>query len=110
MSPFRINQCGLRIKFIADPLAKHGEAEISNSGQGSKFIRIAFIDLMNKHDIAISMDGKEAWRENVFAGRWWRTAKYGEAVLRAYANTPETSFTWLLHRPFLQSLPALFEA
>ena len=41
------------------------------------------------HEIAISMDGKGAWRDNVFVERLWRTIKYEEVYLRAYASVPE---------------------
>ena len=39
--------------------------------------------------IAISMDGKGAWRDNVFVERLWRSVKYAEADLRAYATVAE---------------------
>jgi len=35
------------------------------------------------------MDGKGAWRDNVFVERLWRTIKYEEVCLRAYASVPE---------------------
>ncbi len=35
------------------------------------------------------MDGKGAWRDNVFFERLWRTIKYKEVYLHAYANVPE---------------------
>ena len=49
----------------------------------------AFTDLINKHDIKTSMDGKGAWRDNVFVERLWRTIKYEEVYLRAYNTVPE---------------------
>jgi putative transposase len=42
-----------------------------------------------KNEIAISMDGKGAWRDNVFVERLWRSVKYEEAYLRAYDTAPE---------------------
>jgi putative transposase len=57
--------------------------------QGSQVSSFAFTDLLNKHDITISMDGKGAWRDNVFVERLWRTIKYEEVYLRAYNNVPE---------------------
>ena len=39
--------------------------------------------------IAIIMDGKEAWRDNVFVERLWRTIKYEDVDLRAYASVCE---------------------
>jgi putative transposase len=50
---------------------------------------VAFTDLLKSHDIAISMDGKGAWRDNVFVERLWRTIKYEEVYLRAYASVSE---------------------
>jgi putative transposase len=50
---------------------------------------VAFTDLLKSHEIAISMDGKGAWRDNVFVERLWRTIKYEEVYLRAYESVPE---------------------
>jgi putative transposase len=41
------------------------------------------------NSIAISMDGKGAWRDNVFVERLWRSVKYEEAYLRAYDSVSE---------------------
>ena len=60
-----------------------------NTDQGSQFTSFAFTDLLKKHDITISMDGKGAWRDNVFVERLWRTIKYEEVYLRAYNTVPE---------------------
>ena len=40
--------------------------------------------LLSEHKIAISMDGRGAWRDNVFVERLWRSVKYEEVYLRAY--------------------------
>jgi len=40
--------------------------------------------LLNRNGIAISMDGKGAWRDNVFVERLWKTIKYEEVYLHAY--------------------------
>ena len=57
--------------------------------QGSQFSSIAFTSLLLKNEIKVSMDGKGAWRDNVFVERLWRTIKYEEVYLRAYASVPE---------------------
>ncbi|MFN7288771.1 MAG: transposase, partial [bacterium] len=57
--------------------------------QGSQFTSLAFTELLKRHEIAISMDGKGAWRDNVFVERLWRTIKYEEVYLRAYASVSE---------------------
>jgi len=55
----------------------------------SQFTSLAFTELLKRHEIAISMDGKGAWRDNVFVERLWRTIKYEEVYLRAYASVSE---------------------
>ena len=45
--------------------------------------------MLTRHDIKISMDGKGAWRDNVFVERLWRTVKYEEVYLRAYDTVSE---------------------
>jgi len=51
---------------------------------------MAFTSFLQKHGIKISMDGKGAWRDNVFVERLWRSVKYEEVYLKAYSNVPET--------------------
>lgn len=77
------------IEAVEEALAKYGKPEIFNTDQGSQFTSMAFTDLLKSHDIAISMDGKGAWRDNVFVERLWRTIKYEEVYLRAYASVSE---------------------
>jgi len=77
------------IEAVEEALAKYGKPEIFNSDQGSQFTSMAFTDLLKSHKIEISMDGKGAWRDNVFVERLWRTIKYEEVYLRAYASVPE---------------------
>ena len=77
------------IEAVEEALAKHGKPEIYNSDQGSQFTSFAFTELLKGHAIAISMDGKGAWRDNVFVERLWRTIKYEEVYLRAYASVSE---------------------
>ena len=57
--------------------------------QGSQFTSTDFIKVPAGREIKISMDGKGAWRNNVFVERLWRTIKYEEVCLRAYASVPE---------------------
>ena len=72
-----------------EALARYGKPEIFNTDQGSQFASADFTGLLIKNEIAISMDGKAAWRDNVFVERLWRTIKYEEVYLRAYNNVPE---------------------
>ena len=48
-----------------------------------------FTDVLLKHGVAISMDGKGAWRDNVFVERLWRSVKYEEVYLKAYDSVAE---------------------
>lgn len=66
------------IEAIEEALAKHGRPEIFNTDQGSQFTSIDFIKLLTDNGIAISMDGKGAWRDNVFVERLWRSVKHEE--------------------------------
>src|SRR5205823_12314181 len=77
------------IETLQDALAKHGKPEIFNTDQGSQFTGTAFTGVLVKNDIAISMDGKGAWRDNVFVERLWRSVKYEEVYLRAYDGVSE---------------------
>jgi putative transposase len=77
------------IAALEEALAKHGTPDIFNTDQGSQFTCPAFIDVLMKHDVKISMDGKGAWRDNVFVERLWRSVKYEEVYLRAYDSVSE---------------------
>jgi putative transposase len=72
------------IEAVEEALAKYGRPEIFNTDQGSQFTSAEFTDLLKQNDIAISMDGKGAWRDNVFVERLWKTIKYEEVYLHAY--------------------------
>jgi putative transposase len=77
------------IEALEDALAKHSKPGIFNTDQGSQFSGAAFTGVLTREDIAISMDGKGAWRDNVFVERFWRSVKYEEVYLRAYDDVPE---------------------
>jgi putative transposase len=77
------------VEAVEEALARHARPEIFNTDQGSQFTSVAFTDVLKAAGIAISMDGKGAWRDNVFVERLWRTIKYEEVYLRAYASVSE---------------------
>ena len=77
------------LEAVEEALARYGKPDIFNTDQGSQFTGEAFTSLLLRNGIAISMDGKGAWRDNVFVERLWRTVKYEEVYLRAYDNVPE---------------------
>jgi putative transposase len=77
------------VETLEDAFARHGKPEIFNTDQGSQFTGAAFTGVLIENGIAISMDGKGAWRDNVFVERLWRSVKYEEVYLRAYDTTSE---------------------
>jgi putative transposase len=77
------------IEAVEEALAKHGKPEIFNTDQGSQFTSAAFTGLLHDNAIQISMDGRGAWRDNVFVERLWRSIKYEEVYLRAYDSVAE---------------------
>ena len=77
------------IEAVAEALARHGSPEIVNTEQGSQFTSTDFIKVLAAWEIKISMDGKGAWRDYVFVERLWRTIKYKEVYLRAYASVSQ---------------------
>ena len=110
---------GFCIEAVAEALAKYRKPEVFNTDQGSQFTSLAFTELLKRHEIAISMDGKGAWRDNVFVERLWRTIKYEEVYLRAYASVPEARASlgryiegfYKTHRPYSRlERPTLGEA
>jgi putative transposase len=72
------------VETLEDAMACHGKPDIFNTDQGSQFTGQAFTGVLAGNGIAISMDGKGAWRDNVFVERLWRSVKYEEVYLRAY--------------------------
>ncbi|MCL4743792.1 MAG: IS3 family transposase [Burkholderiaceae bacterium] len=77
------------VEALEDALARHGKPEIFNTDQGSQFTGATFTGMLVSNGIAISMDGKGAWRDNVFVERLWRSVKYEEVYLRAYDSVGE---------------------
>ena len=77
------------IDVLEQAIAKHGKPEIFNTDQGSQFTGAAFTGVLTANGIAISMDGKGAWRDNVFVERLWRSVKYEEVYLKAYDSAGE---------------------
>jgi putative transposase len=74
------------VEALEEAFAKYGEPEIVNTDQGSQFTATAFTDAVLDRGIKLSMDGKGAWRDNVFVERVWRSVKYEEVYLKAYES------------------------
>ena len=77
------------VEALEEALARQGRPEIFNTDQGSQFTSEAFTGVLTRNGIAISMDGKGAWRDNVFVERLWRSVKYEEVYLGAYDTVAE---------------------
>ena len=69
---------------IEQAFAKHGVPEIVNTDQGSQFTAEEFTDVVLAKGCKLSMDGRGAWRDNVFVERLWRSVKYERVYLKAY--------------------------
>ena len=77
------------IEAVEEAIEYYGVPLIFNTDQGSQFTDGDFTGLLKAQGISISMDGKGAWRDNVFVERFWRTIKYDEVYLRAYESATE---------------------
>ena len=58
--------------------------EIVNTDQGSQFTAEEFTSVVLARSCRLSMDGRGAWRDNVFVERLWRSVKYERVYLKAY--------------------------
>jgi putative transposase len=80
-------------EFIMDALEEaieqYGCPAIMNTDQGSQYTSERFIQALKERDIQISMDGKGAWRDNIFVERLWRSVKYEDIYLHAYETPSE---------------------
>jgi transposase InsO family protein len=61
------------IDAVEAALTQYGSPQIFNTDQGSQFTSAEFTSLLISNGLEISMDGKGAWRDNVFVERFWRT-------------------------------------
>jgi putative transposase len=98
------------LEALEEALARYGKPEIFNTDQGAQFTSAAFTGRLATADIRISMDGRGRWMDNVFIERVWRSLKYEEVHLKAYAGGLEARAgigEWMIFyntRRFHQSL------
>jgi putative transposase len=69
---------------LQEAYARFGRPDIVNTDQGSQFTAQEFVDAVIDNGVKLSMDGRGAWRDNVFVERVWRSVKYERVYLRAY--------------------------
>jgi putative transposase len=80
---------GFCVAALEEALLRHGKPKIFNTDQGSQFTSAAFTGKLEAAAIAISMDGRGRFMDNIFIERLWRSIKYEEVHLKAYADGRE---------------------
>jgi putative transposase len=77
------------VELLQDTIDLYGKCEIFNTDQGSQYTSIIFTDCLINNGIAISMDGRGRWADNIFIERLWRTVKYECIYLSDFSNIIE---------------------
>ena len=77
------------VEALAEALLRHGKPRIFNTDQGAQFTSAAFTGKLEAAGVAISMDGRGRFMDNIFIERLWRSIKYEEIHLKAYADGRE---------------------
>jgi hypothetical protein len=77
------------IEALEEALSRYARPEIFNTDQGRRFTSGDFTGILGRHAIMISMDGKGRCMDNIFVERLWRSPKYEEVYLHAYATVAE---------------------
>ena len=87
------------VEVLKEAFVRHGTPEIINTDQGSQFTADEFVQAVKDQGCRLSMDGRGAWRDNIFVERLWRSVKYEEVYLHAYASVKEarTAIMGYLH-------------
>ena len=77
------------VDVLHEAFTRHGTPEIVNTDQGSQFTAQAFVPAVKDRGCHLSMDGRGAWRDNVFVERLWKSVKYEQVYLHAYDSVTE---------------------
>ena len=77
------------VEALEEALARYGRPEIFNTDQGSQFTSADFTGVLLREGVAISMDGKGRFMDNIFIERLWRSLKYEEIFIKSYETTME---------------------
>src|SRR5439155_18854253 len=80
---------GFCVEALSEALARFGKPDIFNTDQGAQFTSDEFTQMLRDHRIEISMDGRGRCHDNIFIERLWRSLKYEEVYLHAYASVAE---------------------
>ena len=72
------------VEGLEGAIARYGAPQVFKTDHGSQFTAASFISVLQRHKIRVSMDGRGAWRDNVFVERLWKSVKYEEVYLHAY--------------------------
>ena len=91
------------VDVLEQAFKRYGRPQIVNTDQGSQFTAKAFVDAVKSQGCQFSMDGRGAWRDNVFVERLWRSVKYERVYLHAYDSVGQARasildyFQWYNH-------------
>jgi putative transposase len=77
------------VDVLQNAFRRYGTPEIVNTDQGSQFTAQVFVDTVLENGCKLSMDGRGAWRDNVFVERFWRSVKYECVYLHAYESVAQ---------------------
>ena len=77
------------VEALQDAINCYGKPDIFNTDQGVQFTAAAFITILSAQGVAISMDGKSRFLDNIFIERLWRSLKYEEVFIKAYASVAQ---------------------
>lgn len=77
------------VDVLQEAFSRHGRPEIVNTDQGSQFTAYEFVQAVKEKGCQLSMDGRGAWRDNVFVERLWKSVKYERVYLHAYDSVTQ---------------------
>ena len=77
------------VDVLNEAFARYGRPQIVNTDQGSQFTANDFVQAVKAQGCQLSMDGKGAWRDNVFVERFWKSLKYERVYLHAYDSVSQ---------------------
>ena len=77
------------VEVLQEAFNRHGTPDIVNTDQGSQFTAHEFVQVVKDRGCKLSMDGRGAWRDNIFVERLWRSVKYERVYLHAYDSVSQ---------------------